>query len=61
MVKDLGLPIESTALCSLHSPERHDDIRMMFAVAVCYGEGVEAELVTKGNFGCVSFEGKRDE
>ena len=44
--------------CEKHSPERGDDTKDNLAIAMCYGEGIEGEFLTKPEFGCVEFEVK---
>jgi hypothetical protein len=61
MIKNLNLPVEDTAFCSLHSLDGAADIKNVLALAICFSEGIDGELITRGDFGCVSFEGKANE
>ena len=43
-------------LCTKHSQERDFDASNVNATAVCLSEGIEGELLTKENFGCIEGE-----
>ncbi len=56
IANDLKLPKDDTGQCQVHSPDWRKGYNDNVAMAICYGSGTDGEFITRGEFGCVSFE-----
>ena len=53
VARDCNPNNDGWGMCRKHSHERGEDVTNELADAICYGEGIEGELLTRRNFACV--------